>query len=148
MRPLDLARVAAIADIVHRDHPEREEVFANRLELFPAGCLMATDGTGYCLAHPGRVGDAPALDSLLDRLPEKPDCLYLHDLALLDQSRGRGLGRAAVDMLAEVARRHGFRRIALTAVGSSPAFWSRLGFAAHGKGGASYGAALSMVLDL
>ncbi len=141
----DLARVAYIADIVHVDHPERPEVFANRLGLFPAGCLMAADGVGYCLAHPGQLGRAPGLDTLLGGLPAEPDCLYLHDLALLPQARGRGLGRAVVGELARVAQAWGLARIALTAVGDSPAFWAALGFVETGKGGASYGTALSMI---
>ncbi|MBF0324738.1 MAG: GNAT family N-acetyltransferase [Alphaproteobacteria bacterium] len=144
----DLARVQVIADIAHVDHPEGAEVFANRLALFPAGCLMAADGGGYCLAHPGKLGRAPALDTVLDRLPDGPDCLYLHDLALLPQARGLGLGRAAVAELARVARAAGLPRIALTAVGHSPAFWAGLGFIETGKGGASYGTALAMVLKL
>jgi GNAT superfamily N-acetyltransferase len=148
MNSADLVRVAAIADIVHVDHPERPEVFANRLALFPAGCLMAADGIGYCLAHPGRLGRAPALDTVLDRLPVDADCLYLHDLALLPLGRGHGLGRAAVAELVRVARAAGLPRVALTAVGDSPAFWRAQGFAETGKGGASYGTALAMILEL
>ena len=43
-RPLtaaDLDRVNEIADAVHLDFPERAEVPAERLRLFPAGCFAA-----------------------------------------------------------------------------------------------------------
>jgi len=154
-RPLtaaDLPALADVADIVHPAHPERPEVFADRLALFPAGCLWAEadDGSplGYCLSHPGRLGQVPPLDTVLGRLPPDPDCLYLHDLALLPAARGRGLGAAATGMLAGVAGRAGLGFLALTAIGSSPAFWGRQGFIAQADGPADYGAAVYMVREL
>jgi GNAT superfamily N-acetyltransferase len=147
----DLPQVLALADHIHPDHPERPEVFSNRLALFGPGCLFAeADGRplGYCLSHPGRVGQAPPLDTVLASLPDTPDCLYLHDLALLPEARGRHLGAAAVARLVAVALREGFSRIALTAVGNSPRFWERQGFVAWAAGPASYGAALYMVREL
>ncbi|MBC7905616.1 MAG: GNAT family N-acetyltransferase [Rhodospirillaceae bacterium] len=137
----DLSAVQTIADQVHLDHPEAPEIFANRLDLFPAGCFMA-GALGYCIAHPGVVGDPPPLDTVLTALPAGADCLYLHDVALLPEARGRGLGAALVVRLEQVAKAHGFNRIALTAVSNSDGFWQGLGFepAPCGKL-ASYGAA-------
>ncbi|MBX9635557.1 MAG: GNAT family N-acetyltransferase [Magnetospirillum sp.] len=129
----DLASVETIAARVHVDYPEDAEVFANRLSLFPAGCFMAIeDGQplGYCIAHLGRLGDPPPLDSLMRHLPEPADCLYLHDLALLPAARGRRLGAALVARLEQVARSHGMTRIALIAVSNSDGFWQSLGFEA------------------
>ena len=37
------ATIVAIARQVHVDFPEREEVFANRLLLYPSGCLLLTE---------------------------------------------------------------------------------------------------------
>jgi len=127
----DLAQVEAIAEQVHPDYPEAPEVFANRLALFPAGCFMAVAegrALGYCIAHPGRMGSPPPLDTLMKALPQAADCLYLHDLALLPESRGRRLGAALVARLEAVARANGFGRIALTAVNNSDGFWENLGF--------------------
>jgi GNAT superfamily N-acetyltransferase len=127
----DLDAVVAIAAAVHLDYPERPQVFADRLALFPAGCLMAEEGGrpfGYCLSHPGIIGQPPPLDTVLGALPRAADCLYLHDVALLPEARGRHLGGALAGLLEEVARAHGFDRVALTAVNNSDAFWQRLGY--------------------
>ncbi|MBC7952145.1 MAG: GNAT family N-acetyltransferase [Rhodospirillaceae bacterium] len=124
----DLALVQGIADRVHADYPEAPEIFANRLDLFPAGCFMAVGNVGYCIAHPGVVGQPPPLDTVLDGLPANADCLYLHDVALLPAARGNGLGSALVARMEQVAKAHGFSRIALTAVSNSDRFWQGLGF--------------------
>lgn len=132
MRADDLATVNAIADTVHVNYPEDPAVFANRLALFAAGCLMAEeDGRplGYCISHPGLVGEPPPLDTVLDALPPAADCLYIHDVALLPQARGRHLGISLAVLLEDVARAHGFRCMALTAVNNSDGFWGSLGYA-------------------
>jgi GNAT superfamily N-acetyltransferase len=131
MMNADLPTVEAIADVVHPDYPEAPEVFANRLALFPQGCFMAVEdgkALGYCIAHPGKLGVPPPLDTLMKALPADADCLYLHDLALLPESRGRRLGAALVARLEQVARATGFTRIALTAVNNSDGFWESVGF--------------------
>jgi GNAT superfamily N-acetyltransferase len=144
MRPDDLAIVAAIADRVHLDHPEDPAVFADRLALFPAGCLVVEadcGALGYCISHPGIVGQPPPLDTVLGRI-DGADCLYIHDLCLLPEARGRGLAAAIARLLEEVARAHGFGCIALTAVNDSDGFWQSQGFEAHPCSKlASYGAA-------
>ncbi len=127
----DLARVNQIADIVHVNYPEDPAVFANRLALFPDGCRMAEDGAlslGYCIVHPGIIGQPPALDSVMQSLPAEADCLYIHDVALLPEARGRKLGIALARLMEDVARAHGFDRIALTAVNNSDGFWGSLGY--------------------
>lgn len=128
MLAADLPVVQAVADQVHVDYPEAPEIFANRLDLFPAGCFMAQGDVGYCIAHPGTLGHPPPLDTVLEGLPVGADCLYLHDIALLPTARGLGLGAALVVRLEQVARDHGFDRIALTAVSNSDGFWQGLGF--------------------
>lgn len=131
MLPADLAHVVAIAEVVHVNYPEDPAVFANRLELFAPGCLMAEeDGQmlGYCIAHPGTVGDPPPLDTVLAALPAGADCLYIHDVALLPAARGRHLGVALARLLEDVARAHAFDRMALTAVNNSDGFWGALGY--------------------
>ncbi|WP_449221567.1 GNAT family N-acetyltransferase [Tistrella mobilis] len=135
-RPLtaaDLDRLNEIANAVHLDFPEREEVPAERLRLFPGGCFAAVvDGqmVGYAVTHPWIDGRPPALDSLLGALPDDADCLYVHDVALLPEARGRGLARRLVAMLEELARHHRLPRLALTAVGGSAPGWAAMGFTA------------------
>lgn len=127
----DLDQVDRVANIVHVNYPEDPAVFANRLALFAPGCLMAEeDGQvlGYCIAHPGTIGDPPPLDTVLDALPPGADCLYIHDVALLPAARGRHLGVALARLMEDVARAHGFGRIGLTAVNNSDGFWGALGY--------------------
>jgi GNAT superfamily N-acetyltransferase len=145
MRAGDLPDVERISAIVHPGYPERDEVPAERLRLFPEGCLIARPAwapVGYAIAHPGVLGRPPPLDTLLGALPRDADCLYVHDVALLPEMRGQGLGEAAVAALMDVARRTNLGLLALTAVNNSTAFWARQGFviAPVAKSLASYGA--------
>ncbi len=145
----DLDAVEAIADRVHPAFPESLEVPRERLALFPAGCFIAERRSveGYAVAHPAMLGRPPALDTLLGRLPAAPDCLYLHDVALLPAARGLGLPTLLLATLRKVAADAGLHRLALVAVNRSTAYWVRQGFAPAGAGDpvlagklASYGA--------
>lgn len=127
----DLGAVAAIAREVHAAHPERDAVFAERLALFARGCLVlarAAEAAGYAIAHPWRHRAPPALDILLGALPARPDCLYLHDVALRPAARGAGRGAALVTRLVQLARDEGLARLALVALPGTESFWRGQGF--------------------
>jgi GNAT superfamily N-acetyltransferase len=131
MTVADLDGVIAVADIVHPEFPEDRSVFANRLDLFPGGCMGLNRGVrleGYLVSHPARLDMPPPLDTCFAALPDDADCYYIHDLALLPACRGSGAGKAATALAAEVAARHGFARMALVAVNNSDAFWASCGF--------------------
>src|SRR4051794_10781367 len=97
MSAADLAAVEQIAELIHQAYPESDAVVAERLTLFPEGCLVLGEAPiGYLVSHPGLVGRPPPLNCLLGGLPERPDCLYLHDIALLPQARGRNAGATAI----------------------------------------------------
>lgn len=134
MVPEDLGAVKRIAELVHPDYPEDIAVPRERLQLFPGGCRIAVDGAGcpvgYAVAHPWLLGAPPALDSQLGALPETPDCLYLHDAALLPAARGLGLGAVLVRDLAALAAAQGLGVLALVAVGDAAPYWARRGFEA------------------
>ncbi|MFN4282525.1 MAG: GNAT family N-acetyltransferase [Alphaproteobacteria bacterium] len=129
----DLADVARIAALVHPDYPEKDAVFAERLELHPAGNLLLLDpagkAAGYVVSHPWSFAAAPALDSLLGALPARGDNYYIHDIALLPAARGRGAARKAVERLAALAKLQGCARVSLVAIAGTQAFWERQGFA-------------------
>jgi ribosomal protein S18 acetylase RimI-like enzyme len=131
MTASDLPAVLAVAAVVHPDYPEEEAVFAERLRLFPQGCLVL-DGPkgllGYVVSHPWHRGGPPALNTLLGRLPEAPGAFYIHDLALLPEARGTGAGRLIVGRLVALAREAQQPRLALVAVNDSSGFWQRQGF--------------------
>ncbi len=131
MTATDLPAVLAVAAVVHPGYPEDEAIFAERLRLFPQGCLVL-DGPGgaigYVIAHPWRRAAPPPLNSLLGALPSQTGCFYIHDLALLPQARGSGAGGIAAVRLAEIAARAGLPRLALVAIDGSSGFWRRQGF--------------------
>lgn len=131
MRAADLPAVIALAGRVHIAHPEAPDVFVERLELFPAGCFALDRGAsllGYAIAHPGRVGAPPPLNSRLGSLPDNANCLYLHDLALAPEARRRGYGADLLARMIELAARSSLDQLALVAVAGSGPFWHRLGF--------------------
>ncbi|TBW35983.1 GNAT family N-acetyltransferase [Siculibacillus lacustris] len=142
----DLAVVMTIADRLHVDHPEDAAVFAERLALAPATCLVAeSDGAigGYAIAHPWLIAAPPALNSRLGSLPERPSTLHVHDVALLPDLRGRSVATAVIAHFADVARQAELPRLSLVAVGGTEVLWRRFGFtevATTGVGLASYGA--------
>jgi ribosomal protein S18 acetylase RimI-like enzyme len=146
-RPLtqaDLADVARIAGVVHPDLPERREVFAEKRRLFPTGCFAfeTEEGVaGYAVSHPWTLGDIPPLDGFLGSLPSAPDCLYLHDVALLPSARGSGAAAALVSTLTRIAGDRNLPALALVSVYGANRLWSRLGFdeAAPAKDLAAYG---------
>ncbi|GGC73132.1 GNAT family N-acetyltransferase [Chelatococcus reniformis] len=139
MRPSDLPAVDAVARAVHPDFPEDPAVFAERLALYPPGCLALCriDGRGlesviaYAISHPGRLAEPPALNILLEALPAAPTTYYIHDLAILSEARGHGAAATLVAKLLDHARTAGFARASLIAVGGSARFWQRHGFVAR-----------------
>lgn len=80
----------------------------------------------YLLAHPWD-GEVPP------KLHEKTEIknsskLYLHDLALAKEARGKGIAKQLVTYLIDKAKSQGFAKIFLVAVQGSDMFWAKLGF--------------------
>ena len=126
----DLPAVKTLADIIHPAFPESEAVFANRHALHPGGCevLDGDDGLkGYVLSHPWQDRSPPLLDAVLAPVAS-PSTYYIHDLALLPETRGSGAGTAIVGILAARAYALGLPNMTLVAVNNSVHFWQRQGF--------------------
>ncbi|MFT4120130.1 GNAT family N-acetyltransferase [Bradyrhizobium sp.] len=126
----DLHAIGAIAARLHPDLPERPEVFAEKMRLYPDGCrVLIADGeiAGYGLSHPWKQHRIPPLDGFLERLPGDADCLYVHDVAILPDARG-GVGRAYVATIEQLARAAGIATLALVSVYATRPLWERLGF--------------------
>ena len=131
MTEADVPAVVAIADRVHVDYPEDDAVLSERLALYPAGCaILEQDGnaTAYAITHPWHYGKPPALNVMLEALPESPTTYYIHDFALLPETRGSGAGSAIAKAVLDHARESGFFNVSLVAVNGSGPFWSRFGF--------------------
>ena len=96
MTRADLPAVARIAAVVHPAYPEDPAVAAERLALDPAGCFVfdGADGpSAYLLSHRWVDGAPPALDTHLHALPAHPNVWYIHDIALMPETRGLGAAR-------------------------------------------------------
>jgi GNAT superfamily N-acetyltransferase len=129
MRVDDLDAVLALAEAVHRDLPESRAVFAERLALFPSGCLVLDGGGigGYAVSHPIRRSEPPALGVLLGSLPADADQFYIHDVVVAPSRRRSGTAAAAVARLLDLAA--DFETTALVSVYGTVGFWARFGFA-------------------
>jgi ribosomal protein S18 acetylase RimI-like enzyme len=127
----DLPAVNAIGDRVHVDYPEDDAVFAERFHLYPDGCAtLELDGRpmAYALTHPWHYAEPPALNVMLGALPGDPTTYYIHDIAMLPETRGTGAGSAVVDAIIAHAAETGIPNVSLVAVNGSVPFWSRFGF--------------------
>jgi GNAT superfamily N-acetyltransferase len=125
----DLDAVKALSDRLHPGLVERREVFADRLAVFPTGCLVLVAGgaiAGYGVSHPAKWGDPPHLDRLLGSLRPDVDSYYIHDVALAPEQRGTGRAAAGVSLLLAVAE--AFPTTALVSVYGTAPFWARFGF--------------------
>lgn len=129
--PSDLPRLGLIEAAVHPGLPERPEVMAEKLALYPEGCralVAGNDMLGYAIAHPWWSGRAPRLDEFFGALPAQPECLHMHDVALLPEARGRGAARAYVRHLEALAQATGIGILACVSVYGTAALWGALGF--------------------
>jgi GNAT superfamily N-acetyltransferase len=133
MKTTDLQAVIEISEQAHPLFPEEPHVFAEKQRQFEAFCFtLEYRGavTGYCLAHPWERGRVPALNRLLGSPLHTPDCLFIHDVALAREARGKGASVRLVEILADVAQCHGLKAITLVALYGSGRLWSRQGFVA------------------
>ncbi len=128
----DLDAILDVQARVHTIAAESRAVFASKREAFPAGTLVldrAGTVLGYGIFHPWMSDHVPALHALPFRPPERPDCLFIHDVALLPPARGGGAARALVALARQEARGLGLGRLALVSVYGTVPVWSRCGFA-------------------
>ena len=131
MTAADIPTVDAIGEVVHPDFPEDIAVMENRFALFAVGCFVAESDSGpigYAISHPAVIGRPAPLNTVLPALDADADCLFLHDIALTEASRGLGLGRTLTEKLKTTARAHGFAKLGLVSVNNSRAFWMAQGF--------------------
>ena len=150
LTPDDIKAVVRISDVIHSALPEGEHVFAERLKLFPEGCLAlakvktetgyACDGDGrrelcgYAISHPIHPRQPPALDAVLGGVMLPPDAgqYYIHDFCVLPEFRGQGLAEQGIRRLLSAVDSDTERfpdGACLVSVYDTVSFWARYGFA-------------------
>lgn len=110
---------------------ESSASFLAKLQAAPDACFVATrheDIVGYLVALPAISGSPPPLHAETADLPATPDCLYLHDLAIISTARRTGTAAALIQAFFEQVHARGYARASLTAVQQSEPFWRRHGF--------------------
>ena len=127
----DLPRISEIADKVHATLPERPEVFAEKISLSPQTSLVLQAGSeiaGYGIAHPWISHQIPLLDAFLAALPQHPNCIYIHDVAVLPELRGKNALNLYIAKIAKLAATKQIQRLALVSVYGTAPLWRRSGF--------------------
>jgi GNAT superfamily N-acetyltransferase len=135
MQDRDLAQIETVTNEIHT-LSERAAVFAEKFELCREGCfVLDRTGTilGYGISHPWTLYAVPALDTLLGRIPSDPDCLYIHDVAIVKAARGEGHSQALCETYLNAAMRRGLTKLALVAVYGTVSLWAKRGFAVADK---------------
>lgn len=134
LTPGDLLSVARIQASAYPHYPcERIEVFADKLARYPSGCWayeVAGAVEGYLFSHPSLAAEPPKFDALLDELPHRPDCYFIHDKAVVPKLHGRGAGRLLIEAAFAHAAALRLATIALVSVQGSRGYWERFGFSA------------------
>ena len=134
-RPLGRGDVPGLHRLEAESYPpslhESDEAFLRLIELFPEGALGCFDAEGLCgyaFGVPLKAGWTLELRTPLERIPEDADSFYIHDVAVADRCRGRGIDRALAARLLDLARDRGFTRSELVSVQGSAPFWEKFGF--------------------
>lgn len=132
MRPDDLSAVMLIQKrCYHAITPESPAVMASKLAAGAGCCFVCEEKkrvVGYLLGHPWRSDSAVALHQELEELPEECDSLYLHDMAVLPEMRGRGVGELLLRRFEEAARARKLAGSHLVAIQGAETFWRRMGY--------------------
>jgi GNAT superfamily N-acetyltransferase len=130
-RSADVEAISRIAEEIHPQLPESPAVFAEKLQLFPRGCFVLArhgDVAGYGISYPWMLDHIPSLGTLLTALPVSPNCLFVHDVAIVPEARGHGFAGFLMKILTDAAREDHLPCLALVSVYGSDTLWSRHGF--------------------
>lgn len=126
----DLPAIGELAAQIHPDLPERADVLAEKMRLYPRGCRVLISGeavVGYGISHPWKLHRIPPLDDFLRELPPDADCLYVHDVAVRPDCRGGAL-LSYITTIATLARSTATASLALVSVYGTTTLWERYGF--------------------
>jgi len=133
--------------------PEDVNILKNKWCSSPQTCAVYSDHKGkvlaYLLAHPWASETPPKLNEKIS-VTYSPT-LFIHDLALAIEGRGKNIGKKLVQNLIDNAQAQSFVKILLVSVQNTTGFWAKFGFINLPSEGvcSSYGKnAQLMVLEL
>lgn len=110
--------------------PEDAHVLKSKWLSSPKTCAvylgLNNSISAYLLAHPWSGEIPPKLNEI--SVITGNEYLYLHDLALAEEARGKGIAKKLVENLIDTAKTQGFKKILLVAVQHSGGFWGKFGF--------------------
>ena len=114
---------------------EPSAAFESKLTTFNSAWLACVNNipAGYLFTLPLALGETLAMPSLAESKSASstdaaPNCLYLHDLAVLPQYRGSGISHMLFGAAQALAQAQKLEHMALVAVQGSTPFWQSLGF--------------------
>lgn len=129
---IDWPCIMAIQNECYHAFPtESMEVMQSKWHISPNSCFVIENNNqvqGYCLAHPWQIKEPPALNQLIDSLPDTVNTLYIHDLALSSTIQGQGAGVKLLNQCKLFAKTHHFDHLSLVAVQGAEQFWYKQGF--------------------
>ncbi len=132
MRLADLPDVLRIQAVCYTELvPESIDSFRSKVEASPSTCFVASiegEIVGYLIALLWDYSAPPELNAQTCCPPDSPNCLYLHDLAVLPAARKAGAGALLVNSFFDALQRSTLRRASLIAVQDSARYWERFGF--------------------
>ena len=106
LRADDIPKLARVAGKVHPGLPESDEIFLERVMLFPEGCMALVDEndslSGYAISHPIRYRQVPLLNQLLGSIAPDADQYFIHDIAILPECRNLGHAQQCIGQFANV----------------------------------------------
>ncbi len=110
--------------------PEDANILKSKWLSAPKTCAVYLNHDNkilaYLLAHPWASETPPKLHE--DSPITNSSNLYLHDLALANEARGKGIAKELVKNLIDNAKIQGYSKILLVAVQNSTEFWAKFGF--------------------
>ena len=114
-----------------KEYWETKETFETMLNVYPKGCRVVfvdSKAVGYLFFHPSLEGKIQKLNYTSLKLTGKEDCMYLHDLSIHPDYRGKGITKFLLNYLNESTKEEGLHKQMLISVQDSVLFWEKNGF--------------------
>lgn len=151
MQQADIPAVIALQDSCYSDALyEPPALLSLRLTQATSSCWLAEDAAGkllaYLFSYPSLAGNITKLATDF-AVAQKPELLYLHDMAVSASARGLGLASALLNMAMQYAQQLGLTQMALVAVQGSVPYWQKQGFVVQTRLSQDAQAALNSYTD-